>query len=653
MPTQVQAPDGSLVEFPDGVPQDTMEAAMRAQYPHPDEGAMYSADLQRYLSPEEAQQRSHNTTVGMNASMGNDQQSGFTQSLRSVLRGLTAGWGPQLTGQATSAINGEDPQLRAEVERRQDDLNAQAHPIINTLAHGLGSAGAIVGGGAALGGLPYVGPALDAVGNALGRIPAITQGGRQAAADALAAGRNSTSLGTAVATGGAVNAPLGASEEMADKGATPQNALVGGVKGFAGGATGAGLIHGGSQVVGPWATEAAQRLLNEGVPLSPGQVTGGFPQWMESMAGSIPFTGAMTRRAGAIGNEGMNRAVLNRSIQPVEDILNAQNPQITPRGSLQIGGNVRTGHDAFNHAEDVLNQTYQAVLPHTQLDISHPQLTNDVNATLADAQANLEPNVMARLDSIVQRNLFTRLASAGAANQANPGGNVVPGENIQQIQSSLRSLVRQFSGDGNADNRQMAYYLRGIVNHMDDEVARQNPGVAPLLQAANHGYAALTIARNASTRAGNREGVFTPSALQAAIRNADRSVDHVSSARGTAMLQDLGDAAKSTIRDFPNSGTPERTAFMHMLGGLEGGGYGAGYALAGPGALAPLAIGPALYNPASKAAFRTLAAGAPETRNALMGGIQQYSPRYAAATLAPSLGNKERNSLNYWTGGPR
>ncbi|KAI93726.1 hypothetical protein T281_14990 [Rhodomicrobium udaipurense JA643] len=132
-----------------------IDAAMVKQYPPTPEqaeqrrlregGAPYSAELGKYLTSEEAQARSRETTVSMNAAQNNREQSGTLQGLRTLFRHATFGWGPDITAGATSALTGEDAQLREDIERRQDDLNAQEHPVRNAVLSGLGTAAGVAG----------------------------------------------------------------------------------------------------------------------------------------------------------------------------------------------------------------------------------------------------------------------------------------------------------------------------------------------------------------------------------------------------------------------------------------------------------------------------------------------------------------------------
>ena len=583
--------------------------------------------------------------VAQEAAARNANQSALLEGSRALTRGATFGWSPQISGW----LNGKTPEeqeFETAVARKQDDLFAEQHPWLHGILSGAGSAGTLAATGGLAGELPIVGEGLAAADNALGNIGYLTAGGRQAARAAVRAGQEApASLGSTVARGAAIGAPIGASEEMANKGATAENALKGAGEGLVGGAAGSGAMHAAAGIVAPWATKAAQALIKEGVPLTPGETVGGTGQWVENMLGSVPFTGAMTRSAAQTAKEGFNRAVLNRSIQPLEDVLHNINPQGVPHGSLLINDSIEAGHEAFNHAEGVLSRAYDTILPHTQLDMpaafgtqNYPgPLLAEVNNTLARAAQELEPNAYQRLAGITHRNLVTRLV-----NNMDPVTGAVPGRSLQQVQSSLRGMVRQFTGDANTDNRQMAYYLRGIENALDDEIMAQTravrPALADALQATNKGYAALTIARNASTRAGSNNGVFSPAALMQSVRNADKSVDHVTMARGQALLQDLADAAKSTIKDRPDSGTPERAAFQRLLGaGTEAGAYGAGATTLGPAVFAPMAMGPLFYNPVAKAAFRGLAAGAAPARNAAVQAIRRNATKVAPGAASEAV----------------
>src|SRR5271165_5821496 len=165
----VRAPDGSFVQFPDGTDDATIDGVMRQHFGQPDdpaspEGRAYEAKMQAEL---------RDTQLTRDATAANAQDSGFVQGARTVLRHGLFGWGPEVEG-FMQAPEGVDPQYLADVRRRQDDLNAVAHPTRNALLSVGGGVAGAVAAAPVLEAAPLIGPALDAAGTLLGRIPYLT-----------------------------------------------------------------------------------------------------------------------------------------------------------------------------------------------------------------------------------------------------------------------------------------------------------------------------------------------------------------------------------------------------------------------------------------------------------------------------------------------
>ena len=88
MPTHVQAPDGSVIEFPDGMSDDQITAVMRQHYPPSADDATRTQAAQEYRN-----------------------ESPLVSGARSLLNGMTFGYGPQLTAWVGGIERGDDPRV--------------------------------------------------------------------------------------------------------------------------------------------------------------------------------------------------------------------------------------------------------------------------------------------------------------------------------------------------------------------------------------------------------------------------------------------------------------------------------------------------------------------------------------------------------------
>ncbi|HQY88648.1 MAG TPA: LptF/LptG family permease, partial [Tepidisphaeraceae bacterium] len=85
-------------------------------------------------------------------------------------------------------------------------------------------------------------------------------------------------------------------------------------------------------------------------------------------------------------------------------------------------------------------------------------------------------------------------------------------------------------------------------------------------------YSNFARIRDAGSRLGDKSAGFTPSDLLAAVRKNDRSVGKGQFATGRAQMQDLADAAVSTLPNkYPDSGTTGRAMISALSAGALGG----------------------------------------------------------------------------------
>lgn len=148
-------------------------------------------------------------------------------------------------------------------------------------------------------------------------------GGAAATAPLGGAAALPASLGGRMALGGALGATAGGLQ-YAEDGEHLGNVLVGGVTGGAVPAVG-NVLRRTLTGLRPGTTEAAQ-MLQQGVPLTPGQVAGGAVQSMEDVLARAPFSGPAVRasQTRAIGD--WNRTLMD-SIRPGAQHISTPGPQ--------------------------------------------------------------------------------------------------------------------------------------------------------------------------------------------------------------------------------------------------------------------------------------------------------------------------------------
>lgn len=501
MSIQAQSADGAVHEFPDDTPDDVIDRVMKAyaaggdQEPHsgaqpigntvsqdPQTGE-YILDInQGSQSPPPAPQKSQ--LLGF--------QAGFNHPLDNVAKALLAIPGVESADNSVARFLG--------MPSTREAINAHAQALADANAAGIEPGGM----GKTAGEIIATAPTMFIPGGPL------VQG---AASGALLT--DGSSIGDI-----AGDATLGA----------------------LGGKLADGLVNGVARAVSPMVRPAVQKLIDAGVPLTPGQIMGGIPKAIEDKASSIPVVGDMINASRARGVDAFNRATVNRALDPI---------------GLKLPEDVATGHDAIAFAQDALSDTYNRLLPALTMRADR-RLASGVQRAVSGA-SSLPAERQTQLQSIIQSKLVDAFDNTGA----------ISGEGMKRADSELGRLARSYRGSVDPDQRDMGAILGNVQGELRSMVKRQNPQAAKIIDGVNSGYAALVRAENAATRAGNKGGVFTPPMLNSAVRQMDTSLRKRSVARGAAMLQDLASAGNEVLpSSVPDSGTAGR--FLLGAGGLGG-----------------------------------------------------------------------------------
>lgn len=362
------------------------------------------------------------------------------------------------------------------------------------------------------------------------------------------------------------------------------------------GAAAAPILGGLARMVQPQTRPEAAALMREGVTPTPGQILGGPFQAAESKLESLPILGDAITSARRAGIDDLNRAAMGRAMNPIG--------QQAPK---------EVGREGVAKVSAALSDAYNNLLPKLSF--------------RADQQFAAEfNNVRAMAASLPQAEAdqFERILQTQVIGKLTPQGNA-SGETIKQVESELGRLVRGYKGDPSFDKRQIGAALEEIQTSIRTTLQRTNPQHADELAKINEGYSNFVRIRDAASRQGSAEGVFTPAQLSAAVRAQDRSAGKGNFARGTAQMQDLSDPAKSVLgQSYPNSGTAGRLF-------LSGGALGAGFLEP----TIPIGLGLASlpYLPGGRQAAAALLTSRPAMARPLAGALR----RVPGGLLAPPI----------------
>lgn len=346
-----------------------------------------------------------------------------------------------------------------------------------------------------------------------------------------------------------------------------------------------------------------QLLQREGVRPTIGQTLGGVANRMEERAMSVPILGDAIANARGLATRQLNEAALNRATAPI-----GVRSQGVGQGAVQQAGDEIGA--AYNAARNALGSF--------RLD---QQATRDVQQ-LRNMAAQLPDR---------ERAAFERVWES-IATDISPNG-TIPAAVFKRIDSKLGSEAAKFSKSGDAYQQSLGQALEELQNAISNAGRRANPRADAMFRAADEGYANLVRVEGAAKASHNAEGVFSPAQLNAAIRQADQSVRGRSVSRGTALMQDLGNAGQQVLGNrVPNSGTADRLMQLGAGGALVsnplltiGGG----------------AAGMAMYTQPMQALLRGAVTARPQSAQAVRNALLEASTRLSPGAAQIGIGLAE------------
>lgn len=183
------------------------------------------------------------------------------------------------------------------------------------------------------------------------------------------------------------------------------------------------------------------------------------------------------------------------------------------------------------------------------------------------------------------------------ASLSKAGAKAMDGARYQKIRSELGKDMRAFWKAGKADAAEAAQdILSSLDAAMERGIAAVDPADLGKWKEARRLYKNFLVVENAATRAGENAalGIISPSALRGAVKTQNKRLY----ARGIGEFAKLARSGEAVMKPLPTSGTSERlkgqlltSAVTGAAGGAATGDpYGVLIGLAGPAALARLAL---------------------------------------------------------------
>lgn len=343
----------------------------------------------------------------------------------------------------------------------------------------------------------------------------------------------------------------------------------------------------------PKVTDAAKALMNEGIPVTPGQAVGGTPRRIEESLTSIPLVGDVIRSAEDKAFAAFNRTAMNKAIGP----LNVK----VPKG-LQ-------GQEAFDFAKTAIDDAYQDIIP--KLKIGDVTKLEDRILDILQQNDDLPDGLSEVLLKKVNKLLLSRITKDGR----------LLTKELKDADSELGRFASGLKTSQSPFERDTGLALQAVQNALRDSLTAVNPKDAARYAKVRKAFSRLQPVTKASVAAATQGGTFSPKQLIQGIKKADSSRGKTRTARGKMPMQSFANQANETIsRNLANSGTVDRALVTQFKEGPVKFGLGLG---AVP--IAELVYG----NPVGRALGR---------------GLLQ-APNYVGRNLAPGSGAASARGL--------
>jgi hypothetical protein len=340
----------------------------------------------------------------------------------------------------------------------------------------------------------------------------------------------------------AANAGMGALAVPEEGRTRGQGAVVGALGSVGGQAVGKvlGALATGAK---PYATAIAQRFMDNGIPLTPGQAVTAL-QGIEQWASKVPVLGSGIKAR-------QKEAVSAWNLKMLADTANGVDTGGT--GDLVNAA----GQKGFAQAKKIFSDAYDFHWDRP-MSINKPQLGAAWRDLVDDTQQQLGPEasngILLKLRMIWENDLEPAI---------NPKTGMINGTQLQKVDSGLGDAASDAarSGDGDVAN----FYSRA----RNDLRSQYPDSFRESLEALNRKYAEFNVLRRAGTALNGPAagGPITPANLLSAAKALDRSAGKQATAQGTALMQPQ---AIDAMTVFPRNTSAPATMFEKTTLALPG-----------------------------------------------------------------------------------
>jgi hypothetical protein len=356
------------------------------------------------------------------------------------------------------------------------------------------------------------------------------------------------------------------------------------------------------RVLNPLISKAEQTMRDLGITPTTGQTLGGQFATIEDFAQNLPLIGESISNARQRVLFDFNKGIINKALDKVKDKLPAD----------------VIGRDAIKYASDQVSNKYDEVLSKMSFDLDFATTSNILSAL--SKKTNLSPAQRQEVAQTLNDVVLGKFS-----------GQKLDGQTFKGIESDLRKKASSYINSATASEREVGEALSDVLGVMKKELYFQNPKQTPQLRRIDSAYSDLSVINIAAANSGADSGVFTPKQFSTAVRQADKTRNKSSFAKGTAKSQQISDAGVQVL------GNQSKATLEGNIATRVAGGYGM---FTEPMIAAGLVTGvPTMYSPAGQKALDMALRSRPDLMRQAGGMLTGASPQ-AGAVLAPSVVNQ-------------
>lgn len=469
MPIDVQAPNGDTVSFPDGTDDATINTAMAKAYSAPTQAAANSPGTAQGAvatpAPQGVQPAAPPVT---HPDFGLGLETGFLKPFDNM-----ATWVDAIPGM---------------------------HGVDEALAHVTGTPNEPMG------------------------VTAARQGAAQGETPSGAGSFVGTVAGTApilVATKNPWVAGAASGLLSTDSPLDPVGAAIDTASGAIFGKAGASATKFLGDTLNPLVKPAVQRLMDAGVKLTPGQITGGFWRMLENSGKYVPFLGDAVSAAQDKALTGFNNATYNQVLENIGTKL--------PAGI--------TGHEAQVFTQKAIGDRYKALLPSLQVQKDVGYVGDRLRLAKTLAQSGLPDDAIKAFNRVMY-NVDRRFSRAGG----------MTGRTMQEIDTDLGQEYADHAGSQAPADLKLSRLYKQAQTDLREMVYRNNPsqeGPLKAVRAAFREFVPIELAGGKGTT--DELGRFQPGQLKTAVAQNDNLIRNRATAQGRAPGEALANDAIATM----------------------------------------------------------------------------------------------------------